>query len=68
MLHSSHIADDHGSTLKRLYAARETVARLVVEDSIYAPIFTRLEAEIAAEEAKRDPVARARAIAQIAMA
>lgn len=67
MLHSSTIGD-HGSALDRLYAARATVAALVVEDDVYAPIFLRLESEIAAEEARGDPIARARAIAQSAMA
>ena len=61
MLHSSTIAD-HGRMLERLKAARVTVAALVVEDAVYAPIFARLEAEIAAEEARGDPVAHARAI------
>ncbi|MFB9984353.1 hypothetical protein ACFSQQ_16495 [Mesorhizobium kowhaii] len=70
MLHYSTITDDKGSTLGRLKAARATVAKLVVEDAIYAPIFARLEAEIAAEEERGDPIARARAIvaAQRAMA
>lgn len=56
--------------LARLKSARATVAALVVEDAIYAPIFARLESEIAAEEARGDPIARARAIvsAQRAMA
>lgn len=55
--------------LARLKAARATVAALMVEDDVYAPIFVRLEAEIAAEEARGDPIARARAIvaAQSAM-
>ena len=50
--------------LRRLYAAREKVARMVVADPVYAPVFERLEREIAAREAT-DVVARARAIAQI---
>lgn len=56
--------------LARLHRARAIVAVLVIEDAIYAPIFARLEAEIAAEEARGDPIARARAIvsAQSAMA
>jgi hypothetical protein len=51
--------------LERLRAALETVAKLVVADPVYAPIFTRLEAEIAQEEAllANDVVARARAVA-----
>lgn len=63
MLYSSTIAGDRSRTLDRLKAARGTVACLVLEDFIYAPIFSRLEAEIAAEEARGDPIARARAIA-----
>jgi hypothetical protein len=51
--------------LERLRAALETVAKLVVADPVYVPIFTRLEAEIAQEEAivANDVVARARAVA-----
>ena len=51
--------------LERLRAALETVAKLVVADPVYAPIFARLEAEIAQEEAllANDVVARARAVA-----
>jgi len=52
--------------LARLCRAREVVARLVVEDPVYLPIFERLETEIAVEEAKAsadDAVSRARAIA-----
>jgi len=69
MQSTSAISGDRRSMLARLLAARETVAQLMVEDAVYAPIFARLEAEIAAEEAKGDPIARARAIlaAQSAM-
>lgn len=51
--------------LERLRAALDTVAKLVVADPTYAPLFTRLEAEIAQEEAlpADDVVARARAVA-----
>lgn len=51
--------------LKRL---REVAAKLVMADPIYAPIFARLEAEIAALEAiaANDVVARARALLQSA--
>ncbi|WP_417268541.1 hypothetical protein [Celeribacter baekdonensis] len=51
--------------LERLRAALGTVAKLVVADPVYVPIFTRLEAEIAQEEAlvANDIVARARAVA-----
>lgn len=52
------------STLPRLHRARDKVARLVVADAVYAPIFQRLEAEIAEAEAAEDVVARARAVAQ----
>ncbi len=49
--------------LQRLRAAHATVAKLVVDDLVYLPIFKRLEAELAAAEAKNqgDPVAYARA-------
>lgn len=52
------------SDLLRLHRARDKVARLVVADPVYAPIFARLEAEIAEAEAADDIVARARAVAQ----
>lgn len=44
-----------------LVRLRAAVAKLVVENPIYAPVFERLEIEIASLEAP-DPVARARAI------
>ncbi|UVC11196.1 hypothetical protein IHQ71_11825 [Rhizobium sp. TH2] len=62
MFHSRHKHSERDFTLERLKAARVTVAQLLEEDPIYAPIFIRLENEIAAEEAKGDPLARARAI------
>ncbi len=51
------------SKLHRLRAAHATVAKLVVDDLVYLPVFNRLEAELAAAEAKDrgDPVAYARA-------
>ena len=51
------------SKLERLRLAHATVAKLVVEDLVYLPIFKRLEAELAAAAAKEmdDPVAYARA-------
>jgi len=52
------------SDLPRLLRARDKVARLVVADPVYAPIFQRLESEIAEAEAAEDIVARARAVAQ----
>nr|WP_306266481.1 hypothetical protein [Pararhizobium sp. IMCC3301] len=52
--------------LERLRDALEFVAKLVVADPVYAPIFVRLENEIADEEAliAGDVVARARAVAR----
>lgn len=49
--------------LHRLRAAHAKVAKLVVHDLVYLPIFKRLEAELAAAEAKEhgDPIAYARA-------
>lgn len=51
------------SRLERLRAAHGKVAQLVVMDIVYLPIFSRLEAELAAEEARQthDHVAFARA-------
>lgn len=46
---------------EELVRLRAAVAKLVVENPVYAPIFERLEIEIASLEAN-DPVARARAI------
>lgn len=39
------------SDLKKLYGYREKLAVLVVNNSVYAPIFLRVENEIAAAEA-----------------
>lgn len=52
--------------LERLRIARAKVAQLVLADPIYAPIFKRLDDEVAAEEAlaAEDLVARARALAR----
>lgn len=41
------------SRLERLRAAHGKVAQLVVLDIVYLPIFSRLEAELAAEEARQ---------------
>lgn len=51
------------SKLQRLRTAHATVAKLVVDDLAYLPIFHRLDAELAAAEAKEkgDPIAYARA-------
>ncbi|TNE82844.1 MAG: hypothetical protein EP337_18085 [Rhodobacteraceae bacterium] len=50
--------------LERLVKARLRIAELMLEKPSYAPIFERLEREVAAIEARRieDPLARARAI------
>ena len=47
--------------LEELVRLRAAVAKLVLENPAYAPIFERLEIEIASLEAS-DPVARARAV------
>lgn len=52
------------SDLLRLHRARDKVAKLVVTDTAYVPIFLQLEAMIAKAEAADDIVARARAVAQ----
>lgn len=56
--------------LQRLHLALAKVAKLVVADPAYVPIFARLEQEIAIAEATGDLLARARAVAarQSAMA
>lgn len=52
--------------LERLRRAHAKVARLVVADPVYSPIFLRLEAEIADAESmlSGDVLARARAVAR----
>lgn len=52
--------------LQRLHAARETMAKLVLDNPVYVPIFQRIEEEIAHAEAATsgDALARARAIAR----
>ena len=47
----------------RLRQAHAKVAKLVMNDSVYLPIFKRLEVELAAAEAKEnnDPITYARA-------
>ncbi len=52
-------------TLEELIAARTKVAKLVLMDRVYLPIFARLEREIATLEAETDLIARARAVVQI---
>lgn len=58
--------------LERLRAAHATVAQLVLADPVYAPVFERLDRELAQAEAalSGDILTRARAIvaAQSAMA
>lgn len=55
----------HGE-LDRLRRALDTVAQLVLDDPVYAPLFVRLEKEIAIEEARlsNDVLERARAVAR----
>lgn len=50
------------SDLQRLHAAQAKVAKLVVSDPAYAPIFVRLEHEISLAQAEGDVMARARAV------
>ncbi|OWY04709.1 hypothetical protein B6V75_00715 [Thioclava sp. F1Mire-8] len=54
--------------LERLKVARAKVARMVVADPVYAPIFERIESDIAELEAiaANDVLARARALVQSA--
>ncbi|MDP3341502.1 hypothetical protein [Frigidibacter sp.] len=56
--------------LEELRAAHAKVAKLVIVDPVYVPVFERLELMIAEAESKGDVLARARAIAarQSAMA
>ena len=49
--------------LKRLRAAQAKIAKLVIADHVYAPIFARLDREIKMLEAEDDLLAHARAIA-----
>jgi len=51
--------------LKDLKEARHKAAQLVLMDRVYAPQFARIEREIAALEAERDLVERARAVVQL---
>ena len=48
--------------LDRLKDARRKVAELLLADPAYAPIFARLEREIAAQEAGNDLIDRARQV------
>ncbi|QFT63847.1 hypothetical protein FIU91_12995 [Roseivivax sp. THAF30] len=54
--------------LEELKRLREVAAKLVVADPVYAPIFERIESDIAELEAiaANDVVARARALIQSA--
>ena len=56
--HSSRIS---GDDLTRLRAALQVVARLLIDDPIYAPLFERLEEEIRQEEDTLANGAQARA-------
>ena len=51
------------SNIERLRAAYIKVAKLIIHDPVYVPIFLRLEAEIAAAEVEGDVISRARAVA-----
>lgn len=53
------------NTLDRLRAALTKVAKLVLQDPVYTPIFRRLETDVANAEAllSDDVMARARALA-----
>lgn len=53
-----------GSQLARLRAAHRKVAELVLQNSVYLPIFRRLDAALSVEEARleRDAVSYARAV------
>ena len=51
------------SNIERLRAAYIKAATLTGHDPVYAPIFLRLETEIAAAEIEGDVISRARAIA-----
>lgn len=51
--------------LKRLKDARHKVAQLLVLDPAYAPIFARLEREIAAVEETNDMIERARRVLEL---
>jgi hypothetical protein len=59
-----HLLTMHSATLDRLRKARAKVALLVVADPVYAPVFARLEAEVADADAalSGNAVARARAV------
>lgn len=54
--------DDTSQLLLRLRCALEKVASLVVVDTIYLPIFERIEQEIRNLEAQEDAVERARKV------
>lgn len=55
-----------GDDLSRLQAALQVVARLLVDDPVYAPLFERLEEEIRQEEHTLANGAQARARALLA--
>ncbi|PQO24828.1 hypothetical protein C2I36_00420 [Rhodobacteraceae bacterium WD3A24] len=49
--------------IKRIEAALEKVAQLVVADAVYLPVFERLEEELKIARARDDVFSRAKAIA-----
>lgn len=51
------------ATLQDWQTYLELVARLVIEDPVYIPIFKRIEAEIARAVEQEDVISRARKIA-----
>lgn len=61
MPRSPVIAFGDDRTLARLKAARAKMALIVKRNPVYAPIFDRLDKEVAARETS-DPILRARAI------
>ena len=62
----SVVRGETASDLQRLEAARDTLAKLVLADPAYVPIFQRIEEDIALTEAagSGDALTRARAIAR----
>lgn len=60
---SDHSTENSTSDVQRLTDALAKVASLVVDNSIYLPIFERIEFELAALDAQSSAVSRARVIA-----
>lgn len=49
-------------TLEDLQAMHRMAAALVIADPVYAPLFERIERELAAHDSQQDAITRARAI------